>query len=870
MAYQKSKHVEAAQRFLHQGKVAQAVAEYQVVLKHEPKDQVTLMTVGDLFVRQGETFQALEYFERLAQIYLADGFLTKAIAIYKKIAKLAPEETRPVERLADLYVQQGVMSEARSIYLQLADMHQRAHRPAQAISLLRKLLDAEPDNLRVQTRLAELSLSTGQTAEAVTALRTAAQHLHRRGDHAEAIKYADRALTIDAKDSGALALRAQALSASGQREEAVAMLEKVPGVEATGEASDLLVDLYLEAGQTERACDLARKIIARQPKQHGAAQRVVTALLGAEKVERALDLLQALREPLLQAGEHEGLAKLLSRAAELAPQRVEPREWLVEVYRHTSDSFRLPDALAELAQVCEASGQLDLAVDAYTQLLERRPEDDSVRRAQERLQARLGQARTEPPPPVPIEAASAEPSSEPAPPPPPADMGLDEETRLFVSQALTDVDLYSSYGLTQKAIDLLDVVLQRVPDYAPALERLLDACVGAGDDARTVELAIQLERIHIERGDKQAAERFTELRRRFERTAAQAPEVAATSVDTPSASRPFTAPAPISAPVPVSVPVATAAEFSIPMVDAKPVAEAAAAAESASAKGLLEAAVHEVDLSEEWAAITGLSSDGAMLADNHLIESTPAPGPAAEEEAEEELTAEYGLALSSPEAASVSDLRVEMAGDPLQSLSAELDTALPSLAEPPVAPTAPAAPVAKAAAPAETTGAARPSNGATAAANVTRNGGPLGDLFEEFRAEMDEPEDQEDPEVHYNLGVAYREMGLLEEAISEFQKVAIAHQNGSAFAYAMQCYTLLALAFMEKSQPLIAATWYERALQIPGLDPDTLLALRYDLGVAQENAGETEAARKSFSQVYGMNIDYRDVAERLAALGRTR
>jgi len=152
MAYHKSKHVEAAQKYLHLGKIAQAISEYQVILKNEPKDQVTLMTVGDLFVRQGETFQALEYFERLAQIYLADGFLTKAIAIYKKIAKLAPEETRPVERLADLYVQQGVMSEARPIYLQLADMHQRAHRPAQAVGLLRKLLDAEPENLRVQAR----------------------------------------------------------------------------------------------------------------------------------------------------------------------------------------------------------------------------------------------------------------------------------------------------------------------------------------------------------------------------------------------------------------------------------------------------------------------------------------------------------------------------------------------------------------------------------------------------------------------------------------------------------------------------------------------------------------------------------------------
>jgi tetratricopeptide (TPR) repeat protein len=151
MAYSKIKNAEAAQKLLHQGKTAQAIAEYLNILKHEPKDQITLMTVGDLYVRQGETFQALEYFERLAQIFLADGFVTKAIAIYKKIAKLAPEENRPVERLAELYIQQGVLSEARPIYLQLAEMHQRAGRHPQAAALLRKLLDAEPENLRCRT-----------------------------------------------------------------------------------------------------------------------------------------------------------------------------------------------------------------------------------------------------------------------------------------------------------------------------------------------------------------------------------------------------------------------------------------------------------------------------------------------------------------------------------------------------------------------------------------------------------------------------------------------------------------------------------------------------------------------------------------------
>ena len=62
MAYNKAKIVEAAQKNLNQGRISQAIVDYQQILRNEPRDQVTLMTIGDLFVRQGDTFQALEYF----------------------------------------------------------------------------------------------------------------------------------------------------------------------------------------------------------------------------------------------------------------------------------------------------------------------------------------------------------------------------------------------------------------------------------------------------------------------------------------------------------------------------------------------------------------------------------------------------------------------------------------------------------------------------------------------------------------------------------------------------------------------------------------------------------------------------------------
>jgi len=143
----------------------------------------------------------------------------------------------------------------------------------------------------------------------------------------------------------------------------------------------------------------------------------------------------------------------------------------------------------------------------------------------------------------------------------------------------------------------------------------------------------------------------------------------------------------------------------------------------------------------------------------------------------------------------------------------------------------------------------------------------LSEVFQEFRAELGEMgEDDEDLETHYNLGIAYREMGLLDEAIGEFQKVAKSIQAGRPFRYAMQCSTLLGVTFMDKQEPKIAALWYGRALETPGLDQETVLALRYDLGVAEEQGGDARAALESFRQVYAMNIDYRDVAEHIAVL----
>ncbi|MGA7785933.1 MAG: tetratricopeptide repeat protein, partial [Candidatus Acidiferrales bacterium] len=509
MGYGKVKHVEAAQKHLAQARIAQAIAEYQQILKHEPSDQVTLMTIGDLYVRKGETFQAIEYFERLAQHFIRDGFLTKAIAIYKKIAKLAPEEMKPLERLAELYIQQGVMSEARPLLLQLAESHIKAGRREPASALLRKLLEAEPDNLRVQMRLAEVQLAMGQKDDAAQTFLVCAERHLALHEHDEAGKLITRALELAPQNAAARLLKARVLSAAGKHAEAAKLLELLPDLDNGDDTSEFLMDLYLQDGQPDRASELSLRVLARDPKKYAHARKAAMSMLESGQGDAALDLLNRFRHSMAESGETEALAKMMQAAAAKLPGRLEPLEWLVELYTHANDAFHLPEALAHLAQAAAAGGNLERAREIYEQLLERAPEDETLRRNLEAVRSRLGMQpveHSEAIPPMAEEVPTAKKFEEPP---------LDEETQHFVTVALTDVDLFSSYGLSQKAIDLLESILERAPRYTPALEKLLDLYLGAGQSKRTAELAEKLAQIYTECEDTANADRFAELHRRF-------------------------------------------------------------------------------------------------------------------------------------------------------------------------------------------------------------------------------------------------------------------------------------------------------------------------------------------------------------------
>jgi tetratricopeptide (TPR) repeat protein len=142
----------------------------------------------------------------------------------------------------------------------------------------------------------------------------------------------------------------------------------------------------------------------------------------------------------------------------------------------------------------------------------------------------------------------------------------------------------------------------------------------------------------------------------------------------------------------------------------------------------------------------------------------------------------------------------------------------------------------------------------------------FGDLLQDFERELDVPQDHDDdPETHFNLGIAFREMGLLDEAIGELQKVCHLAGSGLSRDRAQQAYIWLATCFVEKSVPEASFKWFLLALDTAP-NEESRTAVNYELASAYQSAGRKREALNHFLEVYGSNIDYRDVASRIREL----
>ncbi len=137
------------------------------------------------------------------------------------------------------------------------------------------------------------------------------------------------------------------------------------------------------------------------------------------------------------------------------------------------------------------------------------------------------------------------------------------------------------------------------------------------------------------------------------------------------------------------------------------------------------------------------------------------------------------------------------------------------------------------------------------------------DMLKKFKQGVAENVEDEDYESHYDLGVAYKEMGLLDEAIAEFQKALRATTNR------VRTLEALGQCFLEKKQLAVAVTILQRAIHEPGVSDERLVGVLYLLGYIHESLGKHAEAKTFYERVFAVDIQFRDVGDRLNAVEKT-
>ncbi|MBZ5640431.1 MAG: tetratricopeptide repeat protein [Acidobacteriia bacterium] len=150
--------------------------------------------------------------------------------------------------------------------------------------------------------------------------------------------------------------------------------------------------------------------------------------------------------------------------------------------------------------------------------------------------------------------------------------------------------------------------------------------------------------------------------------------------------------------------------------------------------------------------------------------------------------------------------------------------------------------------------------GQTAAAPASFDEQSVEEVFELFKQHVDREIGSEDHRTHYDLGIAYKEMGLLDDAVGEFQ---VASRAPDLFRDAC---TMIALCLREKGEVQEAAGWYRQALDAPGGDDEALRGLRFDLAEVLEQCGDTKAALDLFRSIHRDDPSYREVGRKIAEL----
>ncbi|HUP66074.1 MAG TPA: tetratricopeptide repeat protein [Thermoanaerobaculia bacterium] len=899
-----------ADHYSKDGFFLKAIAIFKKINKLDPSRLEIYAKLADLYAKQGLAMEAKGQYQVLADYYLKHGDPPKALATYRKIAELDPNSINVHVKLADLYSQNGQVPEALKEYDRVGRMLLKRGMTDEAVQVFRKALkidpanvelaeslantlieakdyehaqqilqgahEGAPDNPRITALLGKVHIARGDLRGAEALLTEAvAQHpgeisvadplaeLHlRRGRADEALDILRPLVTsaVSRGERGGVEMLQRILKVDSTH---IPTLETLVGVyeklkEETNILSSMnsLAEAHISAGNHEEAAEILDRLIKREPEnaQHREKLSFVRSHQpGGAPAPEAYeppppaaappaeeDFATGGDEPALSLDEDDSVDLSLGETPVLPPLQLDEPDEIPELTESEAEDLDFiteqlteaevfakygltEKAVEHLQAVLERSprnltafdkllhihmdegnaGEVQTVAGRYLEILEERGETDIIEAVREQLQSRGFSAAGEPVVEEPeiSPATSEEPEIEfDIEEPEPAKSEVEIPDLSLSESEEASAELETAAPEEEIAFGIDDAESELGTSLTAEEEEPADLETLGEEDVLPEELAP--EEVIEELTPEAEEDLLTAAEAAEEETADTFDEVAMESlpVEEELAAPPEPAPA-----------MGSPAAEELGEIDFYVEQDLFDEAEERIA-GLEERYPGNAQLATRREQLEARKVEGAKSEGGDILGEL-------RDEVEEEITAPV------PAAADEGNLFDEE--DDFFDLAAELEQELADDGEP---------------------------------LTISEEEQSLEEIFKEFKKGVEQQLDAEDYDTHYNLGIAYKEMGLIDEAIGEFQ---LASKDPRRM---IECCSMLGLCFLEKGMPQLAIKWYQKGLEAPEISEDENLGLLYDLGSAFLEVGDTAAAQKAFLEVYGAKSNYRDIVSRIKQL----
>jgi len=286
MSKETEKLLFSAQKLVQKGQIDKAIKEYLKILEIDKKDVKTHLRLGDLYAKSKNKESAVKHYLEAAKYYTKDGFYSKAVSVYKQILNLDDTREDVYVNLADLYQRLGMVGEALGQYQRISANYEKEGKLKEAMDIYRKMAELDPKNVLVLTKLAELYYKNGMKKEGYQAFKRALEELKEQNRFEEYVRLMEKLAKADPENA---------------------------------ENLKELVGIYIKRKMYDRAYPMLVKVREREPDNLEALTNLAQVCIKLDRKDEAVNFFKELAKGYQKKGLRQKAKEVLEKVLELDP-----------------------------------------------------------------------------------------------------------------------------------------------------------------------------------------------------------------------------------------------------------------------------------------------------------------------------------------------------------------------------------------------------------------------------------------------------------------------------------------------------------------------------------------------------------------------